>query len=342
MNPQTREERVLADFTKSIPAYRIDQMQSGLFDVSVQSWDDITSLPTDLRNWLKENIPFASLTCVTLLQSEDGLTKKALLETVDGEKIETVLMKNSRGHCSVCVSSQVGCAMNCTFCATGKMGLTRNLTSDEIVDQYRFWQSIIGSSERISNIVFMGMGEPLVNYVEVKKAIADLLEYTDIGCTKIIISTVGILPRLNMLLLDPDWPSVRLAVSLHSASQEIRASIMPSTSPSFLIDLAVWAKAYLARFGNRKHHLTFEYLLMKGINDSIADAKRLAKYVQSIGNVKINLLIYNNTGVFEAPDEETVIAFGDVLRQTGIDVTRRRSMGNDIFAACGQLANKKT
>ena len=187
----------------------------------------------------------------------------------------------------------------------------------------------------------MGMGEPLANYVEVKKALAKLLMYTDIGKTKITVSTVGILPRLKMLLDDPEWPHVRLAVSLHSVDQKKRASFMPSTTLTFLDDLADWSKAYLKKFGNRTHHLTFEYLLMKGVNDDKVDAKRLATFVRSIGRVKVNIMSYNSTGVFAAPDEELVKKFGDVLRSVGIDVTRRRSLGSDIYAACGQLANKK-
>jgi len=221
------------------------------------------------------------------------------------------------------------------------MGLTRNLIADEIIDQYRFWNANIGKDEIITNIVFMGMGEPMANYVEVKKSLQALLKYTEIGITKIVVSTVGVLPRLNILLDDMDWPPVRLAVSLHSVDQEGRLSFMPTTTPTFLADLKTWAKAYLEKFGNRNHHLTFEYLLMKGVNDSLTDAKKLAKYVKSIGRVKVNVMAYNNTGVFDAPSADRVDEFCEILRSSDVDVTRRRSMGSDIYAACGQLANTK-
>ena len=335
---ESREELMSKYAGKGLPSFRIKQINTALFDRAITSWADITTLPKDLRVLLEIQVPFASFICVALLQSNDKTTKKALLQASDGAEIETVLMKNSRGHWSICVSCQVGCAMNCSFCATGKMGLTRNLIADEIIDQYRFWNANIGKDEIITNIVFMGMGEPMANYVEVKKSLQALLKYTEIGITKIVVSTVGVLPRLNILLDDMDWPPVRLAVSLHSVDQEGRLSFMPTTTPTFLADLKTWAKAYLEKFGNRNHHLTFEYLLMKGVNDSLTDAKKLAKYVKSIGRVKVNVMAYNNTGVFDAPSADRVDEFCEILRSSDVDVTRRRSMGSDIYAACGQLA----
>lgn len=341
MIPISRTQALVNHFKDLIPSFRINQINTALFNPKITGWDEISTLPQDIRSWLEKNTQFATLMCTALQQSQDKTTKKALLTTVDDQNIESVLMKNTRGQWSICVSCQVGCAMNCSFCATGKLGLKRNLIADEIIDQYRFWNAQLANGERISNIVFMGMGEPLANYVEVKNALNTILKYSDIGLTKITVSTVGILPRLKMLLDDPEWPQVRLAISLHSVDQETRSTIVPTTTPTFNADLAEWAKAYLEKFGNRNHHLTFEYLLLKGVNDSKTDAKRLATYVRSIGRVKVNIMAYNQTGSFESPNEKVIKDFGDVLRGAGVDVTRRRSMGSDIYAACGQLAAKK-
>jgi adenine C2-methylase RlmN of 23S rRNA A2503 and tRNA A37 len=264
---------------------------------------------------------------------------------LDGACIETVLMTNRRGQWTACVSSQVGCAMKCAFCATGRLGLKRNLTSDEIVDQYRFWKRYIRQMNltgRISNVVFMGMGEPLANYENVRQALNLLLANTDLGRTRITVSTVGLVPKLNGLLDDPDWPEVRLAVSLHSADLETRQGLMPTTYDRFLDDLADWCRRYLKKFGNRRHHLTFEYLLLTGVNDDDAHAQKLAAFANQAGKVKINLIPYNATDSgFSGANEITTKHFADILRKTGVDVTRRRSMGQDIDAACGQLAGRQ-
>ena len=339
MTSKTRQDTILS-LLPDLQKFRLDQIQTALFDTSIHNWEKVSTLSKTVRQTLDEKVPWTSLRCAKTIKSKDYSTRKALLQTDDMLAIESVLMKNTRDQWTICVSTQVGCAMGCAFCATGKLGLSRNLNVDEIVDQVRFWQSQIKDDERISNIVVMGMGEPLMNYDNVRDAINLVLKYTDIGKTRITVSTVGIVPRMQQILTDPLWPHIRLAVSLHSVDPITRKRLMPSSTPTFLEDLATWAKEYLETFGNRRHHLTFEYLLLEGVNDSEEEAKKLARYVQKIGNVKVNLLIYNDTGDFNGPRTEKVVAFAEILQNANIDVTRRRSMGQDILAACGQLAQK--
>lgn len=337
MFTKTRKE-LISELFPSLPSFRESQINTALFDPNNKNWDQLTTLSKEMRDRMLKSVPWTSLHCAKIVESSDGDTRKALLQTQDMHAIESVLMKNKRGQWTICISSQIGCAMGCAFCATGKLGLTRNLTVDEIVDQIRFWQTQVKAGERISNIVVMGMGEPLINYENVREALNTILKYTDIGKTRITVSTAGVKPRMQQILTDPLWPHVRFAISLHSVDSKVRKQIMPSSTPTFLDDLTVWAKDYLRIHGNRRHHLTFEYLLLAGINDSDANAKELAKYVKNIGNVKVNILIYNDTNVFQAPSKNRVLSFAKILKDQGIDATRRRSMGQDIFAACGQLA----
>ena len=325
-----------------MPSYRLNQCESALFQPAFQSWMDVSSLPLAMREQLEETIPWISVKELVVQESRSKDTCKALLEVEGGNQIETVLMQNHRGYWTVCVSSQVGCAMRCQFCSTGKMGLTRNLLADEIIDQYRYWiQFLLKHPEleqRISNIVFMGMGEPLANYEQVKEAINIILKNTEIGNTRITVSTVGVLPRLEQILKDSDWPHVRLAVSLHSADPETRKAIVPTSYEEFLPKLEDWARRYLNHFGNRRHHLTFEYVMLRGVNDTIHHAKLLANLVNRVGNIRVNLIPYNFTdGSFDTSTSQTVNAFMSYLDKHHVTVTIRRTMGDDIAAACGQL-----
>ncbi|MDA1038302.1 MAG: 23S rRNA (adenine(2503)-C(2))-methyltransferase RlmN, partial [bacterium] len=281
------------------PSFRLRQIEEVLFQPAVNGWNDVTTLPLAMREKLHEEVPFQSLELIKMQESSNKDTYKAVVKVLGGE-IETVLMQNRRGHWSICVSSQIGCAMACTFCATGKMGLIRQLDSDEIVDQFRFWQRFLLDrpelAQRISNIVYMGMGEPLANYENVKESINTILAHTDIGKTRITVSTVGILPRLEQVLNDSDWPHVRMAISLHSADPKTRKEIVPTSYDDFLPKLTNWSRRYLHKFGNRRHHLTFEYVMLSKVNDTPHHATLLAKFVKSIGNVRVNLIPYNFTG----------------------------------------------
>ena len=346
MAQQTRAEQWKTLFP-SAPAYRWRQIEAALFRRDVKGWDAITTLPKDMRPVLTRDVPWMSIREVGIFESTHHDTWKAILAGQDDKQFESVLMANRHGQWTICVSSQVGCAMRCTFCATGTMGLKRSLTADEIVDQYRYWQEFLWDRpalpQRISNVVFMGMGEPMANYENVKRAIHTWLEYTDIGSTHITVSTVGILPQLEKLLTDPDWPHVRVAVSLHSADQKKREAIVPTTVPDFLIKLADWSKRYHAVHGSRRHHITYEYTLLHEVNDSVVHAKELAKYIRKTGVSKINVIPYNPVPgkSFARSQRERVDAFKEVLRSYDLTVTERKTMGDDIAAACGQLVVEK-
>ncbi len=328
------------------PAYRWKQVQKALFQPGAKGWEDASSLPKEMREKLiSSGIPWISVKEGLLQESIRKDTFKAAITVLDGKQVETVLMQNPRGWWTICVSSQVGCAMRCSFCATGKMGLFRSLTSDEIVDQYRFWSNfLLGRPElaqKITNVVFMGMGEPMANYPNVKETINTWLEQTDMGHTRITVSTVGVLPRLEQLLEDEQWPHVRLAISLHSADPETRKEIVPTSYDDFLPKVKDWSRRYLEKFGNRRHHLTFEYVMLRDVNDTEKHARMLAKFVREIGNVRVNLIPYNFTGgEFHTTTDQGLRKFMDILEHHGITVTRRRTMGEDISAACGQLIIK--
>ncbi len=324
------------------PKFRQTQFAEVLFQKDIHSWMDASVFPKAMRQTLQDNIPWLRVKQTLVQESLKKDTYKALLEVEGIQQIETVLMKNPRDCWTICVSSQVGCAMRCTFCATGKMGLKRNLLADEIVDQYRFWAEFLQSrpelAQNITNIVFMGMGEPMANYENVREAIRTILRHSKIGRTHITVSTVGVLPRLEMLLSDPLWPHVRLAVSLHSADPKTRKKIVPTSYDDFLPKLTVWSRAYLKKLGNRRHHLTFEYVMLRGVNDSLHHAEALAKLIKKIGNIRVNLISYNFAdGAFHTSTQKGMETFFSYLDTRGITVTKRRTMGEDIAAACGQL-----
>jgi len=337
----------LKKILKNEPSFRIAQINDAIFDPKIKTWSEITTLPKSLIASLQE-IPFISVETEYIESSKDNSTHKAILKLHDGAQIEAVLMKNARQYWTLCISAQVGCAMRCDFCATGKMGLTRSLETEEIVDQLRAMQIFLAKNpdqeQNISNIVYMGMGEPMANYNNIKASLNQILKYTEIGKTHITVSSVGILPRLEQTLEDKDWPHVRMAISLHSADKETRQAIIPTSYPDFLPKLRDWAKRYLEKFGNRSHHLTFEYVMLYMVNDTEDEAIKLANYANSIGKVKVNLIPYNYTDtVYKTSSEKRIKEFESILKEKGIDVTIRHSKGQEIKAACGQLIkeNKK-
>ncbi len=326
-----------------IPKYRLKQIYTAQFGGDCDSWQSISTLPQTMRDKLGD-ILWISVRAITIQESANKDTYKAVLEGYDDKKFETVLMRNKKEQWSICVSSQVGCAMKCTFCATGDMGLKRSLTEDEIADQYRFWFEFLCKNNlpnpRISNVVFMGMGEPMANYDNVKIAIHRWLDYTDLGPTKITVSTVGVLSQMRRLLDDPDWPIVKIAISLHSADQTRREEIVPTTPPDFLKKIIDWSHEYNNKLGNRSHHITYEYTLLAGVNDSLEDAKLLGSFVRKTAFSKVNVIPYNPVKgkLFSRTDIERKTIFKDTLRLMGINVTERKTMGDDIDAACGQLS----
>lgn len=355
MLPIPRKEQFFSLFPEA-PAFRFRQFETALFDPTLRDFSGISNMPLPMRETLDKQMAWLSLHPAHVLESVKKDTHKAIVELGDSPRsssgvagktrVETVLMHNARGQWTVCVSAQVGCAMGCTFCATGKMGFTRNLLSDEIVDQYRFWKIFLHkrsqASGRISNIVFMGMGEPLANYDNVKESIGQLLRETDLGPTHITVSTVGLLPMLRKIVKDPEWPAVRLAVSLHSADSDTRKAMMPSSFDTFLEELEEWAKSYFEKNESRRRHLTFEYVMLSKINDTEKHAEALIRFARRVGKVRINLIPYNFTGsVYRDSLPADFARFETSLKDAGVTVMRRRTMGDDIAAACGQLIVEK-
>ena len=341
--PLNRHDHFLQLFPKE-PAFRLHQIEQAYFTDSMIGWESVTTLSKEMRTVLLREIPWISCKAISTFSSKTGDTHKVVLAGQDNKFYESVLMANKRGQWTICISSQIGCAMGCTFCATGAMGLQRDLSSDEIADQYRFWKQFLAQKpelpQRISNVVFMGMGEPLVNLENVKAAIRTWLSYTDLGPTRITVSTVGVLPALEGILTDPDWPAVRIAISLHSPEEESRRKIVPTTAPHFHERLAKWTHDYQAIHGNRRHHVTFEYTLIAGVNDNEEEAKSLVKFVKKTSAVKVNVIPLNPVDgkSFTASSREGIETFKNVLQNAGINVTERKTMGQDIAAACGQLA----
>ena len=331
------------EFFPEAPPYRFAQIERAAFNASYKGWIDVTVLPFAIRDKLQQDVPWISHTVVTIVSSQSKDTYKAVLQGFDKKRYETVLMANARGMWTLCVSSQIGCAMRCTFCATGTMGLRRSLHADEIVDQYRFWKFFLQEHaslpQRISNVVFMGMGEPLANYENVCSAIKTWLAFTDLGETRITVSTVGVLQQLERLLPDKGWPSVKIAISLHSANEAKRKEIVPTTAPDFLIKLADWSRRYGKMRGNRRHHVTFEYTLIHEVNDSVEHALDLGRYLKTTGTHKLNVIPYNPVAgkQFKRSSQDRVDQFKEALRKFGLTVTQRKTMGDDIAAACGQL-----
>jgi 23S rRNA (adenine2503-C2)-methyltransferase len=351
----------LKDLLAVEPAYRVKQIHQAWFDTTVQSYEQVTTLPASLREQLK-NIPWMSVKTKTLLTSQNDNTRKVLLELFDKQYIELVIMgrkslkKNEEGEeddlapdrYTICISSQAGCPMKCAFCATGKQGFKRNLSVQEIVDQYRYAQQILApEGARVANIVLMGQGEPLLNYENVKEAIKILLNYTDLGETKITVSTAGVVSVMEKILID-DFPPVRWAISLHSAIEESRKQIMPSNKNGFLEFLVDWANKYDARYPSRTHFIGLEYIMLHGVNDDDKHLEALIKLSHRMPHVRVNLIPYNsisdeavnNKDVFARTPQDHIEYWHEELMRSGLTTTVRYSQGQDIAAACGQLRNK--
>lgn len=326
-----------------VPNFRQDQIRKAWFAPYINAWSDVSTLPKEMRRELSEKYFWTSVELKKMQRSDTAI--KALMKLSDGQMIETVLMKNARGSWTACVSSQVGCAMACDFCATGKMGFMRDLSLDEIVDQMRFWQQCLCAEDidgELSNVVMMGMGEPLNNYDNVRDAMKCFIEDMGIGKTKITLSTVGVKQGMEKLMSDPDWPDVRLAISLHFADQTKRMEHMPVARQRDLDELKDCCKRYLKKYGNRNHHITFEYLMLEGVNDSDEDIKSLVAFLKGLDRYKINLIPWNEVGdlQYNRLSQERTEAFQEKLRSRGIKSTIRKSLGREIDAGCGQLYSR--
>lgn len=329
LSPPEAGERIDAFATeRSLPAYRVRQIARRLWTSPVAAWSEATELPLALRQELDRVLPLPRLGLAARQRSADG-TRKYLWRLADGEAIEAVLIPSGARR-TLCISSQAGCALGCVFCATGRMGFRRNLTPFEIAGQAR--EVILADpADRPTNVVFMGMGEPLLNWPAVDTALTTLNhpEGLGIGARHITVSTVGIVPGMEALARRPE--QFRLAISLHSADPAVRQALMPVERKYPLHEVVAAAK----RFGRR---VTLEYVLIAGRNDTGADAERLATLAREL-SAHVNLLPLHPggaPGLLPSPPQQ-IRAFADRLRRAGIEAVVRRSRGLDINAACGQL-----
>ena len=304
-----------------------------IYQRGVVDFADMTDLAKELRTDLAEVFSVSAPLVVERLRSEDG-TEKFLLELGDGRRIESVFIPETPSM-TFCVSTQVGCAMKCDFCLTGKMGLVRSLTAGEIVGQVRVLAAALGMLRERFNIVLMGMGEPLHNYEATMKALRMLGDPNGMAVSprRITLSTVGLVPGLDRLAREPSMPN--LAVSLHATTQAIRERLVPTSRKYVLEDIISACRRFPLK---RRSRITFEYVLLAGVNDSADDARRLAKLLAGIRS-KVNLIALNEAaGIgYARPDDARVDEFARILADRHLTVSVRRSRGRDIRAACGQL-----
>lgn len=314
--------------------FRARQIHNWVYLKSVGSIDDMTDLSKDFREQFAAIAKITDVEIKTKQVSDDG-TIKYLIQYPDGQCVETVLMRfDNRANLTACVSSQVGCAVNCAFCATGKRGFVRNLTYKEIVEQVLTIQRDTGL--KVTNVVFMGQGEPLLNLDNVLKALEIFNNNFQVGARRITISTSGIIPQIDKLA-EVELQST-LAISLHAPNSQIRKRIMPIENKYPLSDLKKSLKKYVDKTGRR---ITVEYLLIKDLNDTVEVAKELADFLKDI-KCNINLIPYNAVGQneFEKPSNNSIMKFKYILEHSGKKVTIRLERGADIDAACGQLSGK--
>ena len=330
----------IQDFFVSIgdKAFRAKQVYEWLWKKSAKDFDQMTNISLSTRDLLKEKFSINHIRVDEMQRSNDGTIKNAV-RLHDGMTVESVLIPTG-ARITACISSQVGCSLSCHFCATGRLKRMRNLNPDEIYDQ------VVAIKEEgelyfdrpLTNIVYMGMGEPLLNYQNVMESIRKITSPEGLGMSpkRITLSTVGI-PKMIMRMADEDM-KFNLAVSLHSAIDETRSKVMPINEKSDLNELAE-SLNYWYQKTNRK--ITFEYVVWKDINDDERHAHALAKYCGRVAS-KVNLIEYNpiDDGMFQQADPEKIDMYERILGAKGIIVNVRRSRGKDIDAACGQLANK--
>jgi 23S rRNA (adenine2503-C2)-methyltransferase len=318
------------------PAYRARQVYEALTRGLVTDFSVVSTLPLPLRKSLSERLTPLSLIEVETRAATQGTARKTLFSTADGHPVEAVLMLVA-GRATVCASTQVGCAVGCAFCASGRLGLRRDLTAEEIVDQVLHFARVLRDERgaHVTNVVFMGMGEPFHNYEQTLRACRLLNDPAGFGLAArhISVSTVGVVPAIDRFAAEP--LQLNLAVSLHAATDELRDRLVPLNRTYPLGPLFAACARYVERT-NRK--LFFEYVVLRGVNDTPAQAAALAQSLRR-PLYHLNLIAYNETGgEFSRPAPGEVEALRDRLERTGVSVTVRHSPGGDIEAACGQLA----
>jgi 23S rRNA (adenine2503-C2)-methyltransferase len=308
------------------PAYRAGQVWDWAAR-GVGGYAEMTNLPGELRGELEQEVPFSTLELEREAKASDG-TVKALFRTREGHPVEAVLMRYRDGRRSLCLSSQSGCPLTCTFCATGQMRFGRNLTPSEILDQALHFRRI----EPVDHAVFMGMGEPMLNLDSVLEAARSL---PDVGITwrRTTISTVGWLPGLTRFVDEVEEP-IRLALSLHAATDELRSELMPVNERYPLAEVLAECERY---FKLRRRKVFVEYVMLSGVNDRVEQARSLADLLDP-KVFKVNLIPYNPTGMYDGSSRKAIAAFKHVLDRARLPATVRLTRGRDIAAACGQLA----
>ncbi len=321
-------------------SYRAAQVMKWIYQRGVDNFDEMTNLSKDLRAILKERTNIKLPIIVSDRLSNDG-SRKWLLQLADGNCIETVFIPEE-GRGTLCISSQVGCSLNCRFCSTGWQGFNRNLTSGEIVGQLVLINQILkessGSARVISNVVMMGMGEPLLNFDNVVRAMRVMLDDCAYGLSKrrITLSTAGMVPAMDRLRKECD---VSLAVSLHAPTDQLRTQLVPLNRKYPISELLAACRRYVA--GDTRRRVTFEYLMLKDVNDTNAHARQLIKLVRDLP-AKVNLIPFNPfpKAGFQRSEPERINTFWGMLMDAGIITITRKTRGEDIHAACGQLAGK--
>ncbi len=334
--PPDAFDATLADWlaSRGESAYRLDQLRNWIYAQRAEAWSEMTTLSKDLRAALEESFRFPSVTLAEGRESADG-TQKYLWSLLDGESVESVLIP-SPDRDTFCVSSQAGCALACSFCATGLLGYKRNLTVGEILDQVRKLLARREDRPYGVNLVFMGMGEPLLNWDNLRIALAALIDprHYDIGARRITVSTVGVPDKI--VALGEEFPQVRLAVSLHAARDEVRDAIVPLNRRHPLRQLMAAVRLWHDATGKM---LTYEYIHLPGVNDREEDIAALAELLEGVP-AKVNLMRYNPVpgAPYRRPGSRETFAFRNAIRRrTSRTVTIRKSRGLDIEGACGQL-----
>lgn len=338
------QEKIL-DLLKSHneKAFRYTQIEHAIYKDLIQDWNEVTTLAKPLREILAKNTSFMSLTIHKRMDSEDGQTSKFLLKTHDDKMIECVIMRHLSGRNTLCVSCQAGCPMACVFCATGKLGLIRNLTFAEMVEQFMIAEYALKAEwKELRNVVFMGMWEPFLNYPQVKEAINILTaqKKLDLSSRRVTISSCGIVPGIRKFT--EDFPQVSLAISLHAPNDIARSSIMPVDHSYPLKDLMASLDEYCEATNKR---VFYEYIMISGVTDKLEYMQELADLLKG-RLAHVNFIPYNPgegiMGVGHKPTSMIIMKkFQQVLEKAWVPSTIRHTMGDDIAAACGQLALKE-
>ncbi len=326
----------LAD--RGYPKYRAGQIRKWIIESPGAGFDGMSDLPKKLRSELAEAFTFWTMTEAARQESADG-TQKLLLGMHDGDRIECVLLRDDRGHRTICISTQVGCAMGCVFCASGLDGVRRNLTGGEILEQVLRLKSLLPEGERLSHVVVMGMGEPLANLDALLRTLQVVTspEGLGIGVRRITISTVGLPPAIRRLA--ESGVQYHLAVSLHAPNDELRTEIVPTNRKVGIASILEATDAYFATTGRR---VTFEYVLLADVNDGEQQARQLAALLKGRPSL-INLIPYNPVAglPYQTPTPERTTRFVEILESAGLAVKTRYRKGDRIDAACGQLRRSR-